>query len=171
MFAGVLCGRLLDAGYLRLQISIGMLLQFVGLILASFSTQYWQLLLSQGLCVGLGAGFLYLPSVVVVSQYFSSRIMLATGIVATGSSAGKSLAISSCLAQDDNAEANGQSLIHNRWNHLPHCDSQAGLANRLQLDHAQPSTDYTCSKWCLFGGNATSHYPEIYSSDVQSLYI
>jgi hypothetical protein len=97
MFAGILCGPLLDAGYLRLQLCTGILLQFFGLMMASFCTKYWHLLLSQGLCVGLGAGFLYLPSVVVVSQYFSSKLMLAMGIAATGSSAGKSSAIYSCL--------------------------------------------------------------------------
>src|SRR5436305_6634770 len=89
MFAGVLCGWLLDAGYLRVQLCIGTFLQVFGLMMASLSTKYWQILLSQGFCVGLGAGFLYLPSVVVISQYFSSKIMLTTGIAASGSSVGK----------------------------------------------------------------------------------
>jgi MFS family permease len=90
MFVGILCGRLLDAGYLHTQLCIGIFLEGFGMAMASFSTQYWQLFLTQGVCVGLGAGFLYLPSVVVATQYFSSRVMLATGIVATGSSIGKS---------------------------------------------------------------------------------
>jgi len=90
MFVGVLSGRLLDAGYLRTQLCAGIFLEVFGLMMSSISTKYWQILVSQGICVGLGAGLLYLPSVAVPAQYFSSRIMLATGIVATGSSVGMS---------------------------------------------------------------------------------
>jgi MFS family permease len=91
MFVGVLSGRLLDAGYLRTQLCLGISLEVLGMMLTSFSTKYWQILVSQGLCVGLGAGLLYLPSLAVPAQYFSSRVMLATGFVATGSSMGTSL--------------------------------------------------------------------------------
>jgi MFS family permease len=90
MFVGVLSGRLLDAGHLRFQLCAGILLEVLGLIMVSFSTKYWEVLVGQGLCVGLGAGLLYLPGVAVPAQYFSSKIMLATGIVATGSSMGTS---------------------------------------------------------------------------------
>jgi MFS family permease len=90
MFVGVLSGRLLDAGYLRTQLCTGIFLEVLGMVLISMSTKYWHLLLSQGICVGLGAGLLYLPSVAVPAQYFSSKIMLATGLVATGSSIGMS---------------------------------------------------------------------------------
>ena len=90
MFVGVLSGRLLDAGYLRPQLCTGIFLQVLGLIMTSISTKYWQILASQGLCVGLGAGLLYLPGVAVPAQYFSSNIMLATGLIATGSSMGTS---------------------------------------------------------------------------------
>jgi hypothetical protein len=60
------------------------------LLMASISTKHWQLLVSQGICVGLGSGLLYVPSVSVPAQYFSSNVMLATGLVATGSSMGTS---------------------------------------------------------------------------------
>jgi MFS family permease len=90
MFVGVFSGRLLDAGYLRPQLCAGIALEVLGLIMASFSTKFWELVVSQGLCVGLGAGLLYLPGVAVPAQYFSSKVMLATGIVATGSSMGAS---------------------------------------------------------------------------------
>jgi MFS family permease len=89
MFGGVFCGRLLDAGHLRVQLCAGITLQFIGTALASFATRYWQILISQGLCVGMGSSFLWLPSVVVIAQYFDTKIMIATGIAATGSSAGK----------------------------------------------------------------------------------
>ncbi|KAI9763516.1 MAG: hypothetical protein M1840_000469 [Geoglossum simile] len=87
MFGGVFCGRLLDAGHLRVQLCAGITLQFIGTILASFATRYWQVLISQGLCVGMGSSFLWLPSVVVIAQYFDTKIMITTGIAATGSSA------------------------------------------------------------------------------------
>src|ERR1700733_10775748 len=90
MFVGVFSGRLLDAGYLRPQLCAGIFLEVLGLIMASYSTKYWELLLSQGLCVGLGSELLYMPGVAVPAQYFSSKVMLATGIVATGSSMGTS---------------------------------------------------------------------------------
>ena len=90
MFVGVLSGRLLDAGYLRTQLCAGIFFEVLGMMLASVSTHYWQILVSQGIFVGLGAGLLYLPSVAVPAQYFSSKIMLATGLVATGSSMGTS---------------------------------------------------------------------------------
>ncbi|KAH0558597.1 hypothetical protein GP486_004750 [Trichoglossum hirsutum] len=87
MFGGVFCGRLLDAGHLKVQLCAGISLQFFGTVLASFATRYWQVLVSQGLCVGLGSSFLWLPSVVVIAQYFDTKIMIATGLAATGSSA------------------------------------------------------------------------------------
>ena len=90
MFIGVISGRLLDAGYLRIQLYTGIFLEVFGMMMASISTKYWQILVSQGICSGFGAGLLYLPSVVVPSQYFSSQIMLTSGIVATGSSMGTS---------------------------------------------------------------------------------
>jgi hypothetical protein len=88
MFVGMLSSELLDSGYLRTQLCAGISLQVFGMMMSSVSAKYWQILLFQGLCGGLGSGLLYLPSVVVPSQYFSSQTMLASGIVATGSSMG-----------------------------------------------------------------------------------
>ncbi|KAH0553025.1 hypothetical protein GP486_006776 [Trichoglossum hirsutum] len=85
MFGGVFCGRLLDAGHLRIQLCVGIALQFLGMMLTSFATRYPEILVSQGLCVGAGSSFLWLPSAVVVVQYFDSKIMLATSIAASGS--------------------------------------------------------------------------------------
>src|SRR5271155_5838612 len=75
MFVGVLSGRLLDAGHLRIQLCAGIFLEVLGLVATSFSHRYWHFLVSQGMCVGIGAGLLYLPSVAVPAQYFSSNIM------------------------------------------------------------------------------------------------
>lgn len=47
-----------------------------------------QILLSQSICAGIGAGLIYLPSIAVVSHYFRRRRILAMAIVATGSAFG-----------------------------------------------------------------------------------
>ncbi|KAK1701744.1 uncharacterized protein BDZ83DRAFT_550936, partial [Colletotrichum acutatum] len=54
---GVFTGRLTDAGYFRAVFASGSTLVVLGSLTASFSTQYWQLFLSQGLCMGLGINF------------------------------------------------------------------------------------------------------------------
>jgi len=57
-------------------------------MMLSLCTAYWQALLAQGVVVGIGSGFLFVPSFAVVQGYFSTRVGLAVGIAATGSSAG-----------------------------------------------------------------------------------
>jgi MFS family permease len=56
------------------------------MMMTSLCTQYWEVILAQGLCVGLGSGCLFIPSVAIVSTYFSTKKSLATGIAASGSS-------------------------------------------------------------------------------------
>lgn len=63
----------------------GVLLETISLIGASFATQIWQLFLSQGVCFGLGMGFLFIGSVPIVPQWFSSKRSLASGIATSGS--------------------------------------------------------------------------------------
>ncbi len=58
------------------------------MFMTSLCSRYWQVLLAQGICVGLGSGLLGLTSAAVIPLYFSSRRMVATGIAATGSSLG-----------------------------------------------------------------------------------
>ncbi|WYZ44416.1 hypothetical protein EsH8_VII_000852 [Colletotrichum jinshuiense] len=88
LFVGVLIGPLYDAGYFRSLTLTGIVLIFLGMTMTSIATQYWQVLLAQAFCVGLGAGCIYIPSVAIIPQYFTERRALATGIVATGSSLG-----------------------------------------------------------------------------------
>ena len=51
-------------------------------------TPLLQILLSQGIAVGLGGGMLYIPSLAILSQYFQKRRAMAMTIVAAGSSLG-----------------------------------------------------------------------------------
>ncbi len=47
-FAGVLTGRLTDAGYFRQILALGLVLQVLGIFTASIASEYWQIFLSQG---------------------------------------------------------------------------------------------------------------------------
>lgn len=57
-------------------------------MMASLATTYWQALLSQGICVGLGMGCLLIPSVGTASTWFVRRRGLAVGLVTSGSAVG-----------------------------------------------------------------------------------
>jgi predicted MFS family arabinose efflux permease len=67
---------------------IGMILQCAGFISASFATRIWQLHISQGVLIGMGIGFLYIPALPILSQWFVKRRSLANGISAAGSGVG-----------------------------------------------------------------------------------
>lgn len=86
--AGLISGPLYDRGYLRFEVGIGAFLVVFGHMMLSLATQYWQVVLAQGFCIGLGAGLMFTPSVTVLQSYFSTKIGLATGIAASGSSLG-----------------------------------------------------------------------------------
>jgi len=66
----------------------GLILQLGGFIAASFATLVWQLHLSQGVSIGCGIGFLYIPCLPVLSQWFDRKRSLANGISAAGSGVG-----------------------------------------------------------------------------------
>ena len=87
-FIGAFIGRYIDSGHLRLLLFCGTVLVLIGIFTASLSTQYWQLFLSQGICCGLGNGFLVTPAVSVTSTYFDKRRSLAIGIATCGSVTG-----------------------------------------------------------------------------------
>lgn len=69
----------------RTTLLIGVGLETVSLIGASFADKIWQLFLSQGLCFGWGMGFLFVGSVGIIPQWFKARRSLANGIGTAGS--------------------------------------------------------------------------------------
>ncbi|KAL2751903.1 hypothetical protein ACRALDRAFT_1045492 [Sodiomyces alcalophilus JCM 7366] len=87
-FIGTFTGRLTDAGFARSSVTIGAALSLLGTFATSACTQYWQFFLAQGLCVGLGNGFLFCPSLAVLATWFQKRRSLAIGITASGSATG-----------------------------------------------------------------------------------
>ena len=72
----------------RLVLNLGVLFEVVSFIACSFVTQKWQIFLSQGVCFGLGMGFLFVGSVGITSQWFLKHRGLAQGITASGSGIG-----------------------------------------------------------------------------------
>ncbi|EDU50116.1 conserved hypothetical protein [Pyrenophora tritici-repentis Pt-1C-BFP] len=88
IIVGVMSGPLFDLGYFRSMLLVGNALVVLGIMMLSLSTQYWQVFLSQGLCMGLGAGLLYIPSLAMVGVWFSRRRAFALGIVMSGIAVG-----------------------------------------------------------------------------------
>ncbi|KAJ5111846.1 hypothetical protein NUU61_001476 [Penicillium alfredii] len=82
----------------KLPMLLGLGFLATGYISASFSERIWQLYLSQGILVGFGVGFIYIPSIVIVSQWFDKKRSLANGISAAGSGIGGLIKISHAWA-------------------------------------------------------------------------
>ncbi|KIJ37797.1 hypothetical protein M422DRAFT_781574 [Sphaerobolus stellatus SS14] len=74
-------GKLLDMGYFRATTLVGSLIYVFSLFMVSIShpDKYYQLYLSQGLGMGIGAGLLYVPSVAVQAHHWRARRALAMG--------------------------------------------------------------------------------------------
>jgi len=59
-----------------------------GLMMASLSTKYYQLILAQGVCSPLGCSMILYPCMSATATWFFKRRALALGLVASGSSIG-----------------------------------------------------------------------------------
>ncbi|KAM0124491.1 hypothetical protein ACHAO1_011019 [Botrytis cinerea] len=87
-FMGIVSGRLTDAGYYRITTLIGTILVALGTFMTSISKTYWQIFLAQGVCTGLGNGFLLTPMSTIVASHFRRKLPLVMGIAACGSVSG-----------------------------------------------------------------------------------
>ena len=67
---------------------IGVFFQTVGWIGASFAHEIWHLYLTQGVAIGIGLGFTFIPSLAILSQWFKKKRSLANGISSAGSGIG-----------------------------------------------------------------------------------
>lgn len=85
---GILSGPLFDLGYFRVMLLTGNFLVVLGIMMLSLSTTYWQVFLSQGVCMGLGAGLLYIPSLALVGVWFEKKRSMALGMVMSGIAVG-----------------------------------------------------------------------------------
>ena len=85
---GMFSGRALDRGWFRPTVAVGIAFQLLGIFAMSAAKNYWQLLLTQGLCTGIGGGIFFVPIMGLCSTYFSTHRGMALGIVTSGNSAG-----------------------------------------------------------------------------------
>jgi len=89
MFIGAYSGSASDSGYFRLTSLLGIFLYVLGIFLTSICRQYYQLVLAHGVCVGIGNGLIFIPTMSVVATYFSpQRRSLALGLILCGSAVG-----------------------------------------------------------------------------------
>lgn len=89
VFLGFITGPIYDAGYFRYLLITGTFFVTLGTLTQSFCIQYWQLLLAQGVAIGIGCGCFIILSVAIPSLWFTSdKLPLANGIAASGSGVG-----------------------------------------------------------------------------------
>ena len=88
LIVGFASGPFYDKGHLRILLFVGSFGIVFGHMMLSLCTNYWEVLLAQGFCVGIGAGCLFVPSVAILPTYFNTSLGLAVGLAAAGSSFG-----------------------------------------------------------------------------------
>lgn len=88
IFSGLISGPLFDLGYFYIMIWVGSFLAVLGLMMLSLAHDYYAIFLSQGVCMGIGMGFLYIPSIALISRSFTHKRGLALGIATSGAPAG-----------------------------------------------------------------------------------
>ncbi|CRG88684.1 Riboflavin transporter MCH5 [Talaromyces islandicus] len=89
LFAGsLITGRILDLFGPTLMFQIGAIVNVFSLMMMSLCRKYWELILAQGVLLGIGNSFLVCPAIALVGQYFTKRRAVAIGITIGGSSLG-----------------------------------------------------------------------------------
>ncbi|KAJ2493332.1 hypothetical protein IWW37_000616 [Coemansia sp. RSA 2050] len=81
---GVVSGKLCERYGYRIVPMCGIILLSLGYLLASFASEPWHLLLTQGVLCGIGTALTFMPALAVPAQWFDRRRGLATGIVNMG---------------------------------------------------------------------------------------
>jgi acyl-CoA synthetase (AMP-forming)/AMP-acid ligase II len=87
-FTSIFAGPVLDRGHPHWLILCGGFLVVLGFMMTSLCTTYWQLMLAQGVCIGLGSGQLFIVAVAIIPGWFSKYRALTTGLCAAGSAVG-----------------------------------------------------------------------------------
>lgn len=89
--SGLLTGPAIKATSPRTVHFIGSLLTGSGLILSSFTTNLWQMLISYGVFVGLGLGLISSSTFIAVNSYFCLKRGRAVGLALAGTGLGQML--------------------------------------------------------------------------------
>ncbi|PNS21665.1 Riboflavin transporter MCH5 [Sphaceloma murrayae] len=85
---GIVSGRLTDGGYFYPVVYTGLILEVLGIFMTSLGTQFWHLLLAQGVCFGIGAGLTFTPMTALLSTYFEKKRAVAIALAASGAATG-----------------------------------------------------------------------------------
>ncbi|KAJ4554055.1 hypothetical protein HRR78_002459 [Exophiala dermatitidis] len=88
ILTGVISGPAFDLGYYKMMLFGGAAMSSFGIFMLSLSHKYYQIFMTQGICLGLGCGVLYIPGLALVSRSFSRRRAMAMGIVTSGAPVG-----------------------------------------------------------------------------------
>ncbi|KAI0027983.1 MFS general substrate transporter [Vararia minispora EC-137] len=90
MVSGIYTGPLVDRGYIRPMIFIGSVIFVFSLFMVSIVNihRYYQLLLTQGIGMGIGGGLIYVPTIAAQSQHWLKHRPFAIGLIFAGISLG-----------------------------------------------------------------------------------
>ncbi|KAH8658511.1 major facilitator superfamily transporter [Xylariales sp. PMI_506] len=88
MVLGPFVGAVYDHFGPRWLLLIGSFLHVFGIVMASISREYYQILLSQGFCSAIGVSAIFQPAITCAAGWFSRSHGTAFGIIFTGSSIG-----------------------------------------------------------------------------------
>lgn len=125
LFSGIITGPLYDHGYLRTLLVCGSLLETLGLMMTSLAREYYQVFLAQGVCVGLGGGMVYVPSMAAASAMFGeAKRPLVIGIIGSGAGIGKSRALFRDVVHAAKRRERWRPIPH----HFPSVAAKAGVS-------------------------------------------
>ncbi|CRG86566.1 Monocarboxylate transporter 4 [Talaromyces islandicus] len=88
MGMGPFVGAIYDRYGPRLLLFFGSILHIFGVMMASLGSEYYQILLAQGVCSAIGASAIFQPSINCTAGWFNRKRGVALGLVFTGSSIG-----------------------------------------------------------------------------------
>ncbi|KAF5006895.1 hypothetical protein FDECE_6754 [Fusarium decemcellulare] len=88
IMGGVVTGPIFDRGYFRELLIIGTIVTVLGVMMLSLAHHYHQVLLAQGVCIGIGSAILYVPSISLVASRFQRRRALAVFFATSGTAVG-----------------------------------------------------------------------------------
>lgn len=88
IFGGVLTGPFFDLGYYRTMLFTGAAVEIFGVFMTSLCGQWYQFFLAQGVLMGLGCGFLYIPGMALVGRSFKKNRAIALAITTCGAPTG-----------------------------------------------------------------------------------
>ncbi|KAK9447407.1 MFS general substrate transporter [Limtongia smithiae] len=88
LFCSPLSGKLFDSYGPRVPILLGSFMHVFGLMMTSLSSKYYQIMLSQSVCSGIGCSLIFTPAMSAPYTYFHKKRAIAGGLTVAGSSLG-----------------------------------------------------------------------------------